>query len=132
MKSRRTSTKSLDSFSVMEVLCFTVAWSPPISDDDRRRFPRWESWSDFFKDYDSIRPLLVVSRFHKRGVPLFADTVREALAAAQLGEVWEKHRHSGLQHAHLYQRGDGHVHDGFEARLGPAVELSDRAISFDG
>ena len=67
----------------------------------------------------------MASPFHSRhlaGAAPFADTVRAALAAAAPGEVWEKHVHSALQHSHIYQHGDGHIHEG-EARLGAAVEI---------
>jgi len=122
-KEKRRTALSLDSFKTMEILAFTVAWSPPVDLTDRRRFPRWHTWDQYFADYDAVRPLLIVSDHHRPGVPLFADTARAALAAAKTGEVWEKHTHSALLHAHLYRVGDAHEHED-EARLGPATEVS--------
>jgi hypothetical protein len=56
---------------------------------------------------------------------------QDAMAAARPGEVWGKHRHAALQHSHLYQRGDEHVHEG-EERLGPAVEVEGTQTRQDG
>jgi len=124
MKSRRAMTRSLNDFAVMELLAFTTAWSPPINEGDLQQFPRWPDWATYFKDYDAIRALLLVSNYHQPGTILFADTVRVALAAAGPSEVWGKHRHAAWQHAHLYSRGDGHIHKGDE-RLGSAVEIAE-------
>jgi hypothetical protein len=121
-KEKRRTELSLDTFTAMELLAFTVAWSPPVDDTDRRRFPRWQTWEAYFRDYDTIRPLLIVSDYHKPGAVLFADTARAALAAAKKGEVWAKHTHKALLHSHLYTHGDAHVHDD-DARLGPAEEI---------
>jgi hypothetical protein len=112
---------SLDTLTTMEILCFTTCWSPT----DLLQFPRWRTWPQYFADYDAVRDELLASAFHSRhlegGLP-FADRAREALAAAGPGETWGKHDHAALRHAHLYQRGDAHVHDD-EARLGAAVEI---------
>ena len=124
MKSRKTATKSLDSFSIWEILAFTTAWSPPINEHDRRRFPRWRTWQDFFADYEAIRFQLLVSEYHHRGQRLFADRAREEMRAHP-DHVFQKHMHSALLHAHLYLEDDLHVHDGFEARLGKAIECEE-------
>jgi len=123
MKSRRMTAKSLDSFSIMEITCFTTAWSPPVNVGIGPGRPRWPDWATYFRDFDSIRPLLLASDYHQPGTVLFADTVRAALAAAAPGETWGQHRHCAWRHAHIYSPGDAHVHEGDE-RLGPAVEIA--------
>ena len=117
---------SLESFKIMELLAFTTGWSPPISEHDRRRFPRWRTWQDYFADYDAIRFQLLVSEYHHRGQRLFADRAREEMAAHP-DHVFQKHTHSALLHSHLYQHGDGHVHEdgGILARLGKAIECEE-------
>ena len=120
MKSRRTAAKRLDSLGIMEILDFTSSWHPPIDERSRSRWPTWEA---YFRDYDLIRGELLASEYVQPGTVLFADRARELLRAHP-DHIWEAHRHAALQHAHLYKRGDGHVHeDCFEARLGPAVEI---------
>jgi len=115
---------TLDSLTITEVLAFIGPWSPPVTEDDRRRFPRWSDWSAYFRDYDLIRDELLASEYRRPGMVLFADEVRRVLAAARPGEVYQAHFHRALRHSHLYQRGDGHVHTDpmLEARLGPATE----------
>lgn len=51
----------------------------------------------------------------------------EEMRGAGPGEEWLLHRHCALQHAHRCRRGDGHVHVGFDAQLGPALELTERS-----
>ena len=123
---------TLGCLTISEILAFTAAWSPPVTEDDRRLFPRWPDWEAYFRDYDLLRDELLASEFHQPAEPLFADEARRALASAQPGEVWEKHRHCALQHSHLYQRDDAHTHDGWEKCLGPAVEVGATQARQDG
>ena len=127
MQSRRKG-KSLSDFTTMEILAFTVAWSPPASLEDFDAFPRWPLWRDFFKDWADVRDQVLTSEFVKRGDVPFADRVRAEMAANP-DHVYRKHDHSALRHAHLYRDGDGHVHEGIVGgKLGPSEEIGVEAL----
>jgi hypothetical protein len=121
----------LAAFGFRELWHFVHGWHPPAIEVERQA-SRWQTWDQFFEDYDSIEDELI-ERLASGDVPArlragqrlpFGSTIRGDM---QPGQCYDGHRHAALLHAHIYRRDDGHRHtDQSEAAvldLGPAVEV---------
>ena len=118
----------LDTFGYRELWPFVHGWHPPIA-GALHHVGDWETWEQFFADFDSIEDELIerlaagtVMEQLASGQELpFGSTIRGELRARP-GECYDAHRHCALLHAHIFTPGDGHAHAEL-ARLGPAVEV---------
>lgn len=115
----------MSSFSICELLDFASEWSPPQTPLERRR-SRWQSWGEYFADFEAVRDELEASHMgatmRELGrVPFAARMITEF--PQHPDEVYEGHAHRSRVHGHFYRRDDGHDHgDG----LGAAIERTER------
>jgi hypothetical protein len=120
---------ALADFSLREQWDFVHGWHPPLTRAERQG--RWQTWNQFFEDYDSIEAELIERladgsatwRLREGQAAPFGSTIRAELHE---GQVFDAHRHSSMEHAHIYVRDDQHIHE--EYRRTPPLRLSDDTL----
>ena len=129
-RTRKVANLSADQFFYNGWFAFMTSWRPPRPGERTHRSAPWKTWVEYFADYDAIRDEFLahplIRRVYGDKVP-FADQIRSGLL--QPGEVYDQHSHKAEWHTHPYTRNDGHVHEGFYRRLGPAVEVREESES---
>jgi hypothetical protein len=76
--------RHLSDFDIPEQLCFLASWFPPREDRPQDR-GRWQTWTDFLDDYESIRDELQAHFPHNTDP--FAERVRRFVERYGLEEL---------------------------------------------
>jgi hypothetical protein len=120
---------TLADIGLHDILFFIGPWSPPLTAPEKAR-SRWQSWPEYFAEYDAVKEELAASTLLQPGQAPFAERVRQEMRDRP-GEVWQAHFHRALRHSHFCKPGGAHIHENL-ATLGAAVEAEGTQARQDG
>jgi hypothetical protein len=83
---------ALDDMDVADVLSFLAGWQPPLTEFDAKR-DRWQTWSEFFGEYELLRVELLSSDWAASvypGEPIFAEEQFKLWTAAGRPAEWRR------------------------------------------